>query len=238
MTPDPADSPVADPFEGAAGPTPDEGAAETAETEVPAADVDAPAEIEDPEEELRRAYSALPGDWYVIHSYAGYENKVKANLESRIASLNMEDFIFRIEVPTQEVKEIKNGKLQIVTQKKFPGYIYVCMDLTDESWSAVRNTPGVTGFVGMNKPSALSITEVVKALAEPVKSAAATEAAVATSLEFEIGDPVTITGEHAFATLPATVQEINVDSQKLKVLVSIFGRETPVEVTFAQVAKI
>ena len=153
----------------------------------------------------------------------------------------MEEYIFRIEVPTQEVKEVKNGKVQVIQQKKYPGYIYVQMELTDESWSAVRNTPGVTGFVGLTtKPSPLSIDEVVKALAEPAKSTAGggVETATATTLDFEIGDPVTITGEHAFATLPATVQEINVDAQKLKVLVSIFGRETPVEVTFAQVAKI
>ena len=183
---------------------------------------------------MARALQHLPGDWYVVHSYAGYENKVKTNLESRTASLNMEDYIFQIEVPTEEVMEIKGGKRQAVTRKKLPGYLFVRMDLTDESWSAVRNTPGVTGFVGQtSRPTPLTIAEVVKQLAAPaVKTVVAVKA-----LDFEIGESITVT-DGPFATLPATINEINLDSQKLKALVSIFGRETPVELSFNQVAKL
>ena len=188
----------------------------------------------DPATEMARALQHLPGDWYVVHSYAGYENKVKTNLESRTASLNMEDYIFQIEVPTEEVMEIKGGKRQAVTRKKLPGYLFVRMDLTDESWSAVRNTPGVTGFVGQtSRPTPLTIAEVVKQLAAPaVKTIVAVKA-----LDFEIGESITVT-DGPFATLPATINEINLDSQKLKALVSIFGRETPVELSFNQVAKL
>ncbi|QXG77900.1 transcription termination/antitermination protein NusG [Modestobacter sp. L9-4] len=184
------------------------------------------------------------GDWYVIHSYAGYENKVKTNLESRITSLDMEDYIFQIEVPTEEVTEIKNGKRTQVNRKKLPGYLLVRMDLNDESWGAVRNTPGVTGFVGAtSKPSPLSIDEVVNLLvtAIPETSAAATEATPAASpaavSDFEVGESVTVM-DGPFATLPATINEINPEQQKLQVLVSIFGRETPVELSFTQVSKI
>jgi transcriptional antiterminator NusG len=189
---------------------------------------------DDPAEQLRAVLTGLPGDWYVVHSYAGYENKVKANLESRIQSLNMEDFIFAIEVPTEEVMEVKGGKRQQVTRKKLPGYLFVRMDLTDESWSAVRNTPGVTGFVGQtSRPTPLTIDEVVRQLAPPrQKTVVATKA-----VDFEVGESITVT-DGPFATLPATINEINLDSQKLKVLVSIFGRETPVELSFNQVAKI
>ncbi|HWH30091.1 MAG TPA: transcription termination/antitermination protein NusG [Mycobacteriales bacterium] len=188
----------------------------------------------DPAEELRRTLQDLPGDWYVIHSYAGYENKVKANLESRISSLNVEDYIFQIEVPTEEVTEVKGGKRQQVTRKKLPGYLFVRMDLTDESWSAVRNTPGVTGFVGhTSRPSPLTVDEVVKQLAPPKQ-----KAVVATkSVDFEVGESITVT-DGPFATLPATINEVNLDSQKLKVLVSILGRETQVELSFNQVAKL
>lgn len=188
----------------------------------------------DPATEMARALAHLPGDWYVVHSYAGYENKVKTNLESRTASLNMEDYIFQIEVPTEEVMEIKGGKRQAVIRKKLPGYLFVRMDLTDESWSAVRNTPGVTGFVGQtSRPTPLTIAEVVKQLAAPaVKTVVAVKA-----LDFEIGESITVT-DGPFATLPATINEINLDSQKLKALVSIFGRETPVELSFNQVAKL
>jgi transcription termination/antitermination protein NusG len=188
----------------------------------------------DPAEELKRALSGLPGEWYVIHSYAGYENKVKANLESRISSLNVEDYIFQIEVPTEEVTEVKGGKRQQVIRKKLPGYLFVRMDLTDESWSAVRNTPGVTGFVGhTSRPSPLTVDEVVKQLAPPKqKTVVATK-----SVDFEVGESITVT-DGPFATLPATINEVNLDSQKLKVLVSIFGRETPVELSFNQVAKL
>ena len=174
------------------------------------------------------------GDWYVVHSYAGYENKVKTNLESRISSLNMEDYIYAIEVPTEEVTEIKGGKRQQVVRKKLPGYLFVRMDLTDESWSVVRNTPGVTGFVGQtSRPSPLSIDEVVKMIAPPKQKVVVAQKAV----DFEVGESITVT-DGPFATLPATINEISLDSQKLKVLVSIFGRETPVELSFNQVAKL
>jgi len=210
-----------------------EDAAEPAEPEAAP-----PAEEEDPAEELRRALRVAPGEWYVVHSYAGYENKVKTNLLSRVSSLDMEDFIYQIEVPTQEITEVKNGKRQQVQSKVFPGYILVRMELTPESWSAVRNTPGVTGFVGatsrMDQPSPLGTEEVVKILIPAVER----EAKVAIKVvDFEVGDSVTVT-EGAFATLPASISEINPESQKLKVLVSIFGRETPVELNFNQVSKI
>jgi transcription termination/antitermination protein NusG len=188
------------------------------------------------EAELRR----LPGEWYVVHSYAGYENRVRANLESRTQSLNMEDYIFQIEVPTHEVIEVKGGKRQQVQEKVLPGYILVRMDLTDESWAAVRNTPGVTGFVGLSsRPSPLSVDEVMSLLApEPEeKMAKKAETLRAAAVDFEINQSVTVM-DGPFATLPATVSEINPDTQKLKVLVSIFGRETPVELSFDQVSKI
>ena len=188
------------------------------------------------------------GDWYVIHSYAGYENRVKANLETRIQTLNMEDFIFEIEVPMEEVTEIKNGQKKQVRRVRMPGYVLVRMDLTDESWGAVRHTPGVTGFVGnAHQPVPLSIDEVFTMLAPNFEAAAAADGSGAASsagapkdlrvVDFEVGESVTVM-EGPFETLPATISEINPDTQKLKVLVSIFGRETPVELSFAQVAKI
>jgi len=196
----------------------------------------------DPVAELRQKLRYAPGDWYVVHSYAGYENKVKTNLETRITSLDMEEFIYQVEVPTREEVEIKNGKRSQIQAKVFPGYILVRMDLTPESYSCVRNTPGVTGFVGAtdraDRPAPLSLDEVVKWLVPAVESAeqkaAKPEVRV---LDFEVGDSVSVT-DGAFATLPATISEINADQQKLKVLVSIFGRETPVELNFNQVAKI
>jgi transcriptional antiterminator NusG len=194
----------------------------------------------DPVTEFKAELRLLPGDWYVVHSYAGYENRVRTNLESRTQSLNMEDYIFQIEVPTHEVTEIKSGKRQQVQEKVLPGYILVRMDLTDESWAAVRNTPGVTGFVGLSsRPSPLSLDEVATLLApEPEeKVAKKAETARAASVDFEVGQSVTVM-DGPFATLPATVNEINADTQKLKVLVSIFGRETPVELSFDQVSKI
>jgi transcription termination/antitermination protein NusG len=197
----------------------------------------------DPLEEFQRELRMLPGDWYVVHSYAGYENRVKTNLESRIQSLNMEDYIYQIEVPVHQVTEIKGGKRQQVSEKVLPGYILVRMELTDESWAVVRNTPGVTGFVGLSsRPSPLQLGEVASLLApepEPGTPAAAGApvARPTTSPEFEVGESVTVM-DGPFATLPATVNEINSDTQKLKVLVSIFGRETPVELSFDQVAKI
>jgi transcriptional antiterminator NusG len=193
----------------------------------------------DPMEEFMRQLRAMPGDWYVIHSYAGYENRVKTNLENRISSLNMEDYIFQIEVPVHKVTEIKQGKRQQVSEKVLPGYILVRMELIDQSWAVVRNTPGVTGFVGLSsRPSALSLHEVAGLLApEPEEQVKQAEAAKAPTVDYEVGESVTVM-DGPFATLPATVNEINPDTQKLKVLVSIFGRETPVELSFDQVAKI
>jgi transcription termination/antitermination protein NusG len=193
----------------------------------------------DPVEEFKRQLRAMPGDWYVIHSYAGYENRVKTNLENRIGSLNMEDFIFQIEVPVHKVTEIKQGKRQQVQEKVLPGYILVRLELTDESWAVVRNTPGVTGFVGLSsRPSPLSLQEVANLLApEPEEQAKQAEAKSLPKVDYEVGESVTVM-DGPFATLPATVNEINPDTQKLKVLVSIFGRETPVELSFEQVAKI
>ena len=193
----------------------------------------------DPVEEFKRQLRAMPGDWYVIHSYAGYENRVKTNLENRIGSLNMEDFIFQIEVPVHKVTEIKQGKRQQVQEKVLPGYILVRLELTDESWAVVRNTPGVTGFVGLSsRPSPLSLQEVANLLApEPEEQTKAAEAKSMPKVDYEVGESVTVM-DGPFATLPATVNEINPDTQKLKVLVSIFGRETPVELSFEQVAKI
>jgi transcriptional antiterminator NusG len=190
-------------------------------------------------EEFERELRMMPGDWYVVHSYAGYENRVKTNLESRIQSLNMEDYIYQIEVPVHQVTEIKGGKRQQVSEKVLPGYILVRMDLTDESWAVVRNTPGVTGFVGLSsRPSPLQLREVAGLLApEPEPGAKPAETTRTSSPEFEIGESVTVM-DGPFATLPATVSEVNPEAQKLKVLVSIFGRETPVELSFDQVTKI
>jgi len=195
--------------------------------------------VDNAREEFQRELRMLPGDWYVVHSYAGYENRVKTNLESRISSLNMEDYIFQIEVPVHQVTEIKGGKRQQVQEKVLPGYILVRMDLTDESWAVVRNTPGVTGFVGLSsRPSPLQLGEVAGLLApEPEPGTKQAEAARPSTVEFEVGESVTVM-DGPFATLPATVNEINPDTQKLKVLVSIFGRETPVELSFDQVTKI
>jgi transcriptional antiterminator NusG len=218
--------------------------AETAEDGADTADESADSSADEPQEddalqEFMRELRMLPGDWYVVHSYAGYENRVKTNLESRIQSLNMEDYIFQIEVPVHMVTEIKGGKRQQVSEKVLPGYILVRMDLTDESWAVVRNTPGVTGFVGLSsRPSPLQLSEVASLLApEPEPGAKQAEAARTSTPDFEVGESVTVM-DGPFATLPATVNEINPDTQKLKVLVSIFGRETPVELSFDQVTKI
>jgi transcriptional antiterminator NusG len=190
------------------------------------------------------------GDWYVVHSYAGYENRVKANLETRITSLNMEDYIFEIQVPMEEVTEIKGGQRKLVRRVRMPGYVVVRMDLTDESWGAVRHTPGVTGFVGnAHQPVPLTFDEVYGMIKPADLEAAAAAAASggtasaagagreATVVDFEVGESVTVM-DGPFETLPATISEINADTQKLKVLVSIFGRETPVELSFSQVAKL
>jgi transcriptional antiterminator NusG len=195
--------------------------------------------------------ASSPGEWYVIHSYAGYENKVKANLLSRVTSLNMEDYIFQVEVPIEEVVEIKSGQKKLVKRNKFPGYVLVRMDLTDESWGTVRHTPGVTGFVGhAHQPLPLSLDEVVGILApEPqaqpealVPSApggaakAAGKAAKVVEIDLRPGDSVTVI-DGAFATLHATVSEVNIEGQKITGLVEIFGRETPVELRFDQIQK-
>ena len=235
---------------------------EAPETEAPEAEApatDAPAaeapetvveEELDPATVLRNELRVQPGNWYVIHSYAGYENKVKANLETRVQNLDVGDYIFQVEVPTEEVTEIKNGQRKLVNRKILPGYILVRMELTDDSWSTVRNTPGVTGFVGAtSRPTSLSLDDVVKFLLPPAaakktgRAAAAAGSSEATLerpeilVDFEVGESVTVM-DGPFATLPASISEVNAEQQKLKVLVSIFGRETPVELTFTQVAKI
>lgn len=221
-----ADDEAADVDADAVGEADDASAAEEAEEDV------------DPIAEFKAELRAMPGDWYVVHSYAGYENRVRTNLESRTQSLNMEDYIFQIEVPVHEVTEIKGGKRQQVSEKVLPGYILVRMELTDESWAAVRNTPGVTGFVGLSsRPSPLSLDEVASLLAPEPEEKAAKAEIMRASVEYEVGESVTVM-DGPFATLPATVNEINPDTQKLKVLVSIFGRETPVELSFDQVSKI
>ncbi|MFJ9814035.1 transcription termination/antitermination protein NusG [Streptomyces sp. NPDC101151] len=231
--------------------------AEEAETVSPA-DEDAeaveaveeePAEPVDPVEALREELRTLPGEWYVIHTYAGYENRVKTNLEQRAVSLNVEDYIFQAEVPQEEVVQIKNGDRKTIKQNKLPGYVLVRMDLTNESWGVVRNTPGVTGFVGnAYDPYPLTLDEIVKMLAPEAEEKAAREAAEAEGkpapqrkvevqvLDFEVGDSVTVT-DGPFATLQATINEINPDSKKVKGLVEIFGRETPVELSFDQIQK-
>ncbi|WP_049797651.1 transcription termination/antitermination protein NusG [Kribbella flavida] len=210
-----------------------------------------PEEPGDPLEELRSTLRSQIGDWYVVHTYSGMENRVKGNLENRINSLNMEDYIFEIVVPTEEVAEIKNGQRRMVKRTVLPGYVLVRMDLTDESWSTVRHTPSVTGFVGNSqKPVPLSLEEVEKMLAPAVVAAA--EAAAAETgaaptktaakkkvevADFGVGDSVMVV-DGPFATLHATITEINADAQRIKALVEIFGRETPVELSFSQIQKV
>jgi len=200
--------------------------------------IDGPIETDedDPNAEFRRTLRSAIGDWYVVHSYAGYEKKVKGNLANRIISLNMEDYIYQIEVPEEEVMEIKNGQRKMVKRNIYPGYVLVRLELTDESWSVVRNTPGVTGFVGnAHNPSPLSMDEVEKILApRPVKKSDKPDIRV---IDFEVGESVTVM-DGPFATLPASISEIMPEQAKLKVLVSIFGRETPVELSFNQVQKL
>ncbi|MET8728073.1 transcription termination/antitermination protein NusG [Streptomyces parvus] len=208
-----------------------------------------PAAPVDPIAALRDELRTLPGEWYVIHTYAGYEKRVKANLEQRAVSLNVEEFIYQAEVPEEEIVQIKNGERKNVRQNKLPGYVLVRMDLTNESWGVVRNTPGVTGFVGnAYDPYPLTLDEIVKMLAPEAEEKAAREAAEAEGkpaparkvevqvLDFEVGDSVTVT-DGPFATLQATINEINADSKKVKGLVEIFGRETPVELSFDQIQK-
>jgi transcriptional antiterminator NusG len=219
---------------------PDQAAAEAdADTEGTASSTPSP---EDPAATLKAELHGLPGDWYVIHSYAGYENRVKINLESRIQSLNMEDFIFQVEVPIEEVTEYKNSVKKLVKRVRIPGYVLVRMELTDESWGAVRHTPGVTGFVGhTHQPVALTLNEVVSMLAPAMAPSADAErpaagASAPEAVEYRVGESVTVT-DGPFASMPATVAEINTESRKLQVLVSIFGRETPVELGFDQVSR-
>ncbi|MFD8958199.1 transcription termination/antitermination protein NusG [Streptomyces anulatus] len=227
--------------------------AEAAEDEADDATADEeeaePAAPVDPVAALRDELRTLPGEWYVIHTYAGYEKRVKANLEQRAVSLNVEEFIYQAEVPEEEIVQIKNGERKNVRQNKLPGYVLVRMDLTNESWGVVRNTPGVTGFVGnAYDPYPLTLDEIVKMLAPEAEEKAAREAAEAEGkpapsrkvevqvLDFEVGDSVTVT-DGPFATLQATINEINADSKKVKGLVEIFGRETPVELSFDQIQK-
>ena len=207
-------------------------------------------EAVDPVKAFKDDLAGKFGDWYVVHSYAGYENRVKANLETRITSLNMEEYIFEIQVPMEEVTEIKSGQRKLVRRVRMPGYVLVRMDLTDESWGAVRHTPGVTGFVGnAHQPVPLTLDEVYGMIkpADLETSAGAPAAGGQAGaaggqrevavVDFEVGESVTVM-DGPFETLPATISEINPDTQKLKVLVSIFGRETPVELSFSQVSKL
>lgn len=215
----------------------DQADAEQADAEQADADE---AEQVDPLEEFRRVLRAKPGGWYVVQTYSGMENRVRANLENRIGSLNMEEFIFEVEVPTEEVAEIKNGQRRLVKRNRFPGYVLVRMDMTDESWAAVRHTPAVTGFVGhAHQPLPLNLDEVERWLAPEVTEQVkpADEKKTVEVVDFEVGDSVMVV-DGPFATLHATINEINADSQKIKGLVEIFGRETPVELSFNQIQKL
>ena len=242
-------SPSTDPF--ATAVTPDGTAVDVPDDATPeqVAEAIVDAEDEDPVAAFREQMRISPGDWYVIHSYAGYENKVKTNIEARTTTLNMEDYVFQVEVPMEEVTEIKGGVRKLVRRNKFPGYVLVRMDLTDESWGVIRHTPGVTGFVGHgHQPAPLSLDEVVAILAPtPEKKAAPAgtpEAAAqggaaagpVIEVDFSIGDSVTVV-DGPFATLHATISEINIEAQKVTGLVEIFGRETPVELAFNQIVK-
>ena len=268
----PAESPVTDegpveeapadeaPVEAASDEATDEAPAEETSVEETATD-EAPADesatdeasAEDPLEAFRRELWSKPGDWYVIHTYSGMEKRVKSNLENRINSLNMEDYIHEVVVPTEDVPEIKNGQRKMVNRTRFAGYVLVRMDLTDESWAAVRHTPSVTGFVGhAHQPVPLSMDEVENWLA-PTFAAAEAEAAAASGdaaagtttttkrpvevADFDVSDSVMVV-DGPFATLHATITEINAESQRVKALVEIFGRETPVELSFSQIQKV
>ncbi|WP_167736610.1 transcription termination/antitermination protein NusG [Nocardioides sp. 1609] len=257
---EPTDEALADLVE-AEGEVADEAAAELVEETLDtldagevAAEEDVPVEDEDPLEAFRRELWAKPGDWYVVHTYSGMENRVKSNLENRIVSLNMEDYIHEIVVPIEDIVEIKNGQRRTRKKPALPGYVLVRMDLTDESWSAVRHTPSVTGFVGnSHQPVPLSMDEVENMLAPAVVAAAEIAAAAAGTstsgsgssstakkpievVDFDLGDSVQVV-DGPFATLHATITEINAESQRVKALVEIFGRETPVELSFSQIEK-
>ena len=232
----------------------DDAATDDAATDGDEVDPEAPTEEAapaiDPVIAFKRQLRKLPGSWYVIHSYAGYENKVKANLETRAVTLGAEDKIYQVEVPVEEFTEVKNGQKKVANRKVLPGYVLVRMDLDDESWGVVRNTPGVTGFVSATggaagTPTPLSLSDVAKFLApKPEKKSPAAGAdgeggllPPAIEVEFKVGESVTVM-DGPFATLPASISEVDPAAQKLKVLVSIFGRETPVELGFSQVEKI
>ena len=201
----------------------------------------------DPLEEFREELRGKPGDWFVVHTYSGMENRVKANLENRISSLNMEDYIFEVVVPQEEVAEIKNGQRKMVRRTVLPGYVLVRMDLTDESWSTVRHTPSVTGFVGhSHQPVPLTFAEVEAMLAPAVEEQVAAASGTGEAqrkqqkiefTDFAVSDSVMVV-DGPFATLHATITEINTDSQRVKALVEIFGRETPVELSFSQIQKV
>jgi transcription termination/antitermination protein NusG len=219
--------------------------------EEPTDEADAEPAEDDPLEEFRRELWAKPGEWYVVHTYYGMENRVRSNLENRIVSLNMEDYIHEIVVPTEEVAEIKNGQRKMVKRTVLPGYVLVRMDLTDESWAAVRHTPSVTGFVGQaHQPVPLSMAEVenmlapaaVAARAETPAGGGAGGSATTTKktvevIDFAESDSVMVV-DGPFATLHATITEINAEAQRVKALVEIFGRETPVELSFSQIQKV
>lgn len=231
---------------------PEEVAVEEAPVEAAASEAVAADEDEDPLVAFRARLESQIGEWFVIHSYAGFENRVKQNLETRAVSLNMEDYIYEVNVPSEEVTEIKNGVRKQVKRNKFPGYVLVRMDLTDESWGVVRHTPGVTGFVGQgHNPAPLSMDEAFdmlrpsqqKAIASVATAAAASAGEKGGSasgakidIDLNIGDSVTVV-DGPFATLHATISEINLDAQKVVGLVEIFGRETPVELGFNQIHK-
>ncbi|HWU33508.1 MAG TPA: transcription termination/antitermination protein NusG [Marmoricola sp.] len=252
------DSVVEASAEDAVDETPEADTAETEEVEVAEADSDASEDAADvdPLEEFRAALRDKPGDWFVVHTYSGMENRVKANLENRISSLNMGDYIHEIVVPTEEIHEIKNGQRKKRTAPTLPGYVLVRMDLTDESWSTVRHTPSVTGFVGhSHQPIPLSLDEVEAMLAPaivaeveaaaaaagtesgaPAQAKSATRSPIAVA-DFSVDDSVMVV-DGPFATLHATITEINAESQRIKALVEIFGRETPVELSFNQIQKV
>ncbi len=227
--------------------------ADEAEAAAEAVEEEAETEAEDefdPYEEFRAELRFLPGKWYVIHSYAGFEKRVKQNIESRRTSMAMEDYVFEVQVPMEDVVEIKNGQRKLVNRVRIPGYVLVRMDLNEDSWSVVRHTPGVTGFVGnSHNPTPLRFEEafnmlksLVQVVEAPVKGAVAVKGGKAAprvipaEVDFEVGETITIK-EGSFAGLPGTISEIKPESGKLTVLVSLFERETPVELSFDQVTK-
>ncbi|CAN5427389.1 hypothetical protein BH09ACT10_BH09ACT10_20640 [soil metagenome] len=224
----------------------EEADAEAADTEATEVDPEEEPVVDLLAEFLERLHNQV-GDWYVVHTYSGMEKRVKTNLENRMTSLNMEDFIFEVVVPTEEVAEIKNGQRKLVKRTVLPGYVLVRMELTDESWGAVRHTPSVTGFVGnSHQPVPLSLAEVESMLAPAVEAEVAatsdapqqpSKASRVEFTDFGVGDSVMVV-DGPFATLHATITEINIDSARVKALVEIFGRETPVELSFTQIQKV